>query len=356
MAAIIKSPHINIRLTSSYLTADYLSNDCLSVDFLNADCLTAKLICFFERGRSLNKEDIAKLLKDIAGSDKIKIDEPMSSHTSFKIGGKADIMVLPDDEKSLAEIINFLRDSNIPLYVMGNGTNLIVRDKGIRGVVVKIRDGLSAYGLDGERITAQSGMLLSGLSRIAMENGLSGLEFAEGIPGTLGGAVAMNAGAYDGDMSMVVEKSEYLCQDGKITTLSNKQHLFGKRSSFVQSDGGVVLKTCLKLIRRDRELIKQKMEKFREMRSQKQPLDMPSAGSVFKRPEGHFAGKLIQDCGLKGYSAGGAIVSDLHCGFIINKGNATASDVISLIETVQEKVFNKFGVRLQTEVKIIGEK
>lgn len=214
---------------------------------------------------------------------------------------------------------------------------------------------MSAYTVEGEYITAQAGILLSRLSRIALENSLSGLEFAEGIPGTLGGAVAMNAGAYDGEMSMVVESTEYLCSDGKIITLDHPHHFFGKRSSFIQEDKGVVLKSHIRLQQGDCEQIKAKMEKFGALRHEKQPLEKPSAGSVFRRPEGYFAGKLVQDCGLKGFRIGGAEVSYLHCGFIVNTGNATASDVTSLISHIQETVQARFGVKLQTEVKTIGE-
>jgi len=294
-------------------------------------------------------------LCEIAGKDNVRTDEMMSWHTSFKIGGPADVFVTPPDAESTKNILKFCNSEHIPVLVMGNGTNLIVRDKGIRGVVVKLRENMSGYELTEDGIAAQAGILLSRLSRVALENGMTGLEFAEGIPGTLGGAVAMNAGAYDGDMSMVVERSEYLKPDGTITTLSAGEHRFGKRSSFIQADGGVVLKTWIKLKKGDREEIRRKMEQLNRMRREKQPLELPSAGSIFKRPEGHFAGKLVQDCGLRGYTIGGASVSTLHCGFIVNNGNATARDVISLIEYIQETVYKKFSVKLETEVRIVGE-
>jgi len=303
----------------------------------------------------LNKAMIAELLSKIAGSGSALTDEPMAKHTSFKIGGPADIFVTPRDTAILAAIIKTCSDWCIPVFILGNGTNLIVRDKGIRGVVIKLRDNMSGYELDGERIIAQAGILLSHLSRIALDNGLTGIEFAEGIPGTLGGAVTMNAGAYDGEMSMVVESSEYLCTDGNIITLDNREHCFGKRSSLIQSDGGVVLKSCIRLKKGDREQIKFKMGKFSALRHEKQPLDMPSAGSVFKRPEGYFAGRLVQDCGLGGFRTGGAEVSCLHCGFIVNTGTATAADVTALIQHIQDTVMARFGVELQTEVKIVGE-
>lgn len=303
----------------------------------------------------MDKVAIAELLGHMAESSNVRTDELMMNHTSFKIGGPADILVTPCDTDSLVNIIKVCTERGIPVFVMGNGTNLIVRDKGIRGVVVKLRDNMSRYELAGEDIAAQPGILLSHLSRIALENDLAGLEFAEGIPGTLGGAVAMNAGAYDGVMSMVVESTEYLSPDGRIITLDNQQHRFGKRSSFIQSDGGVVLKSCIRLKKGDREQIKTKMDTFGKLRREKQPLNLPSAGSVFKRPEGYFAGKLVQDCGLKGFRIGGAEVSCLHCGFIVNTGTATAADVIALIKHIQDKVLATYGVELHTEIKVVGE-
>ncbi len=303
----------------------------------------------------MNKGRIVELLAGIVGSGNVFTDEPMRNHTSFKLGGTADYLVTPCDTASLAGVCGICTQNEIPLFVMGNGTNLIVRDKGIRGVVVKLRNNMSGFRIEGERIAAQSGILLSRLSRIALEQGLTGLEFAEGIPGTLGGAVAMNAGAYDGEMSLVVESSEYLTNDGKVVTLDCGQHYFGKRSSYIQSDGGIVLETLLKLKSGKEEEIRTKMEEFASLRREKQPLDMPSAGSVFKRPEGSFAGKLVQDCGLKGFRIGGAEVSSLHCGFIVNRESATATDVIALIRYIQASVLEQFGVELQTEVRIVGE-
>lgn len=303
----------------------------------------------------MDKSVAAELLGKIPGSGVITIDESMAKHTSFKLGGPADIFVKPDTLEGLSGVLSTCKQNGIPFLVMGNGTNLIVRDGGIRGVVIQLRNNFEAYEVNGCEITAEAGILISRLSRIAMENGLAGLEFAEGIPGTLGGAVAMNAGAYDGEMSMIVKSSEYLEPDGNIRTLDLSRHCFGKRSSFIQSDGGIVLKTVLTLHEASRDEIRTKMEDFGKKRREKQPLDMPSAGSIFKRPEGHFAGKLIQDCGLRGYRIGGAEVSALHCGFIVNTGNASAKDVTTLIEYVQDRVKEQFDVQLNTEVKIVGE-
>lgn len=298
---------------------------------------------------------IAELLAGIVGGSNIFPEEPMKNHTSFKLGGPADNLVTPCDTASLKGVCSFCAQNGIPMFVMGNGTNLVVGDKGIRGVVLKLKDNMSSCRIEGEYIIAQAGILLSRLSRIALGNELTGLEFAEGIPGTLGGAVTMNAGAYDGEMSMVVESTEYLAGDGKVITLDHSRHCFGKRSSYIQSDRGIVLETRLRLKNGKSAEIKAKMEEFASLRREKQPLDMPSAGSVFKRPEGFFAGKLVQDCGLKGFRIGGAEVSCLHCGFIVNKGSATSADVIALIKHIQAAVLERFGVELQTEVRIVGE-
>lgn len=298
---------------------------------------------------------ITELLGQIQGSGVITVNEPMAYHTSFKTGGPADVFVKPHNIAGLKQIIQCSKRMEIPLLVIGNGTNLIVRDKGFRGVVVQIMDNMNSYEMTGEEITAESGLLLSRLARIALEHELTGLEFAEGIPGTLGGAVAMNAGAYDGEMSFVVKQTDYLRPDGQMCLLDNQQHRFGKRSSYIQTDGGVVLKTCISLKRGNREHIGAKMAEFRSKRREKQPLELPSAGSIFKRPEGNFAGKLVQDCGLRGKRIGGAEVSSLHCGFIVNTGNASAMDVITLIKHIQDSVYADFGIQLQTEVKIVGE-
>ncbi|NTV88972.1 MAG: UDP-N-acetylmuramate dehydrogenase [Clostridiales bacterium] len=294
-------------------------------------------------------------LSAIAGCNNVRKNEPMSAHTSFKIGGPADLLVIPENSGIVAEVVRYCRKSGIPVFVMGNGTNLVVRDKGIRGVVIKLLDNLRSCSVEGTRIKADAGILLSKVSKIALEYGLEGLEFAEGIPGTLGGAVVMNAGAYTGDMSGVVEEIEYLDRLGNIRTLGKDELGFGKRTSFALRDGGIVLGAVLKLEAGDRSVIKDRMDNFCEQRREKQPLEYPSAGSVFKRPEGAYAGKLIQDCGLKGCRRGDAEVSEKHSGFIINRGKADAADVEELIRHIQETVGNKFGIELQTEIRIVGE-
>lgn len=297
---------------------------------------------------------VQEILSNIPGVN-VAIDEPMSGHTSFRIGGPADVFARPADSGSLSEMLRICRENEVPVMIMGNGTNLIVRDKGIRGAVIQLTDNMCGYKVDGLEISAEAGIPMSRLSKIALEHGLTGLEFAEGIPGTLGGAVTMNAGAYDGDMSMVVKSTEYLGDDGHIHMIDNEQHCFGKRSSIIQTGGGAVLRSVISLKKGDKEKIREKMEDFHARRCEKQPLDLPSAGSIFKRPEGHFAGKLVQDCGLKGFRIGGAEVSCLHCGFIVNTGGAVSGDVIALIRHIQDRVFDEYGVRLQTEVKIVGE-
>ncbi len=303
----------------------------------------------------MEKEQIAHLLGEIIGPENVYTDQPMSQHTSFRIGGPADVLVKPYSEEQFSDIFKFCNREGIPVFVMGNGTNLIVRDKGIRGVVVKIFDNLNKCSVNGDVIEAESGILLSRLANLALENELSGLEFASGIPGTLGGAVTMNAGAYGGEMKDVVIQTQFMSHDGKINTVEGEEHKFGYRTSFIQSEGGIVLKSYLKLKKASYDSIKANMTDLSAKRCDKQPLNMPSAGSVFKRPVGYFAGKLIEDSGLKGYRIGGAEVSSKHCGFIVNAGGATAGDVISLIKHVQETVMKNFGVELKTEVKIVGE-
>ncbi|HOM01652.1 MAG TPA: UDP-N-acetylmuramate dehydrogenase [Acetivibrio sp.] len=303
----------------------------------------------------MEKELLVRRIAEIAGPENVKLDEPMKNHTSFKVGGPADIFVTPISFLQLSQIIKFCKSENVPVFVMGNGTNLIVRDKGIRGVVIKIYDNLNEFTVKDDIITACAGVLLSEISKVAYENGLSGLEFASGIPGTLGGAVAMNAGAYGGEMKDVVVETEFMDSDGEIKVIRNDEHQFGYRTSFILKNSGIVIKSSMKLKKGNKEEIKALMDDLTQRRQDKQPLEMPSAGSVFKRPEGYFAGKLIEDCGLRGYRIGGAEVSGKHCGFIVNIGNAKAKDILDLIEHIQNTVKMKFGVEMQTEVRIVGE-
>ncbi|MGE5630456.1 MAG: UDP-N-acetylmuramate dehydrogenase [Caulobacteraceae bacterium] len=287
--------------------------------------------------------------------ENIKYNEPMKNHTSFKVGGPADILIEPDNVEELVLAIKKLRKGNIPYYIIGNGTNLLVSDKGIRGAVVKIGEKFGRIDISGDRIISESGVLLSTLSKIAAKNSLTGMEFASGIPGALGGAATMNAGAYGGEMKDIVEWVEVLDRNLKLKRLTNGEMNFGYRKSVVEPNKYIVVRACIKLEKGNPDEIYGIMAELTERRKNKQPLHLPSAGSTFKRPEGYFAGKLIEDAGLKGYSVGGAQVSTLHSGFVVNNGDATAQDVYQLIRNVQKTVLEKFGVKLETEVKILGE-
>lgn len=299
--------------------------------------------------------DIKKLLIERLTKENVFFNEPMNNHTSFKIGGKADIFVTPEKEEDILFLLKLFENENINYYFMGNGTNLIVKDKGYRGAVIQLFKKYNEIELKNNYIiNAQSGALLSSVSKFALKNCLKGMEFASGIPGTIGGAICMNAGAYDGEMKDIV-KSIKVIKDGKIFSLDSKEADFGYRKSRISNENMIVLSSELILKKDDYDNIKNKMLDFSKRRTEKQPLEFPSAGSTFKRPEGYFAGKLIMDSGLRGYKIGGAMVSEKHCGFVINTGNATCSDVINIIEHIKKTVFEKFGVMLNAEVKIIGE-
>ena len=276
----------------------------------------------------------------------------MKNHTSFKIGGNADFLVLPQSIEQIESLIKILKENNINYMVMGNGSNLLVDDDGIRGVVIKISRNFSQVECKEETITAQCGVLLSRVSNIALENSLTGFEFAGGIPGTLGGAVVMNAGAYGGEMKDVVLKTKYIDCHGNICEITGDEHKFGYRKSVFQN-GDIVLETTLKLSKGDKNEISSKINELNSRRREKQPLELPSAGSTFKRPEGYFAGKLIEDAGLRGFKIGGASVSKKHCGFVVSDGTATCKDVLALIEHIQKTVFEQFSVKLETEVRYI---
>lgn len=300
--------------------------------------------------------DILERLRALTGDKNILINEPMKHHTWFKIGGCADVMVIPENAWTFVSIIKLCRAEDVPCFFMGNGSNLLVSDKGIRGVVIKTHSGLSKVIVDNHILDGQSGVLLSELADIALENSLTGFEFASGIPGTLGGAVVMNAGAYGSEMKNVVIETSYMDEYNQIRIVTGAEHQFGYRSSIFQGSDKFIISSKIRLQQGEKSQIKAKMDDFNRRRNEKQPLELPSSGSTFRRPEGYYAGKLIEDCGLKGYSIGGAQVSVKHSGFIVNRGNATAEDVISLIEHVQKTVEQKFGVKLETEVKFIGEK
>lgn len=293
-------------------------------------------------------------LREILTEEQIRIDEPMSRHTTFRVGGPADYFLTPG-EAELGPVVKLLQEEQIPLQIIGNGSNLLVGDRGIRGAVVEIGRQLSGVSVEGSCLVAQAGASLSRAAREAARAQLSGLEFASGIPGTVGGAVVMNAGAYGGEMKDVVERVDVLCGNGELKTLNGEEMEFSYRHSVVPKLHGTVLKTVFRLKEADESLIWARMELLKNQRAQKQPLEYASAGSTFKRPEGYFAGKLIMDAGLRGFQVGGAQVSEKHCGFVINRGDATAEDILTLIRHVQKTVKEKFGVDLETEVRMIGE-
>lgn len=292
--------------------------------------------------------------KKIYNDSEIKIDENMSNHIHFKVGGPVDILLIPSKVNQVVETLKICKNENIPYFIIGNGSNLLVKDGGIRGVVIKLRNLLSIEVKD-NIIKASSGTLLEDVSKKAVENSLTGFEFACGIPGSVGGAVFMNAGAYDGEIKNVIKEAEVLDRDGNIMVLSKEELELGYRTSKVMKDNLLVLSATFELTKGDKEKIQERVDELTEKRESKQPLEYPSAGSTFKRPEGYFAGKLIQDAGLKGASVGGAAVSEKHSGFVINKDGATAEDVLNLIAHVQNEVKKQFGVELHTEVRIIGE-
>ncbi len=279
--------------------------------------------------------------------------EPMSKHTSFRIGGPADIFVQPADVDELWDVIRLAREEKVPFFIVGNGSNLLVSDEGFRGMILHT-GGLRDISVEGEVIYAQAGALLSSVARQALEHGLTGMEFAAGIPGTLGGAVCMNAGAYGGEMKDILMDVEVLTPEGERLVLPVEELELSYRHSVIFEKDYVVLAAHIRLSRGDKTQIRDRMDELAGARKAKQPLEYPSAGSTFKRPEGYFAGKLIQDTGLKGYTVGGAQVSEKHSGFIINRGNATAEEVRFLIRQVQKKVKQQFDVEMEPEVRMLG--
>lgn len=289
------------------------------------------------------------------GEEQILRKELMSRHTTFRIGGPADYFIMPRSPEEIKTAIALCKEAEVPCYIMGNGSNLLVGDGGFRGAVIQIYKNMSQVRIEGDSIRAQAGALLAKIAAEALEHGLTGFEFASGIPGTLGGAVMMNAGAYGGEMKHVLSEANVLSRDGELLLLKADEMEMGYRTSIVAKRDYVVLEATLALKPGNPEEIRARMEELKEKRVSKQPLEYPSAGSTFKRPEGYFAGQLIENAGLRGFSVGGAQVSEKHCGFVINKGNATAKDVISLMEQVQDRVEAMSGVRLEPEVRRMGE-
>ena len=285
----------------------------------------------------------------------ILVAEPMKNHTTFRIGGLADALALPKTPEEVAEVVRFCHEHAQPYYVLGNGSNLLVSDEGYRGLVLQLYRNFNDIQVNGETITVQSGAMLAAVARTAYQTGLTGLEFASGIPGTIGGAVVMNAGAYGGEMKNVLKEVTVLTKEGEVLVIPAKALELGYRTSVIPKNGWIVLGAVLQLKKGDQEQILARMEELKEQRITKQPLDLPSAGSTFKRPEGYFAGKLIMDAGLRGFTVGGAQVSEKHCGFVVNRGNATAADVWELICEVKRRVKEMTGVELEPEVKLLGD-
>ncbi len=322
------------------------------------------------------------LLRNAVGEDCVCEQESMKKHTTFRIGGPADLFAAPKSVEEICQIIQICREQDYPFYVIGNGSNLLVSDAGYRGLVLQLYRNFSQIMVNKDAvcvsensdqdvcchdgisqkdspescvITAQSGAMLSVIAKRALEAGLTGLEFASGIPGTLGGAVVMNAGAYGGEMKQVLVSATVLTRNGEVREIPASELQLGYRQSAVLPNGWIVLEAKLALKKGDPAVIKNCMEELKEQRVKKQPLELPSAGSTFKRPEGYFAGKLIMDAGLRGYTVGGAQVSEKHCGFVVNRGGATAADVLQLITDVSERVKTQFGVMLEPEIRMLGE-
>ena len=299
-------------------------------------------------------QDLVKALQAFADEAQILLDEPMKNHTTFRVGGPADVCFLPKSADELMRAMNIASDMDIPCMVMGNGSNMVVRDGGIRGLVIILGDRFADIRVEGTHISCQAGAMLARLANAALDNSLTGLEFASGIPGTLGGGAVMNAGAYGGQLSDVLVSAQVLT-DGSVETYTLEQMEMGYRTTRPLREGSIVLSAEFELKTGDREEIAATMRDLNGRRRDKQPLNFPSAGSTFKRPEGYFAGALIEGAGLKGYSVGGAQVSEKHAGFIVNTGDATAADILALIKHVQQTVMEKDGVMLECEVMIVGE-
>ena len=300
-------------------------------------------------------EDIKQKFCRELGEDQVLFEEPMKRHTTFRIGGPAEVFVMPKTIEQVKTAVRICREEDLDWFVLGNGSNLLVSDQGYRGVIIQMDRNIGQVTVEGTEIHAAAGALLSSIASAARKASLTGFEFAGGIPGTLGGAVVMNAGAYGGELKDVLKEVTVMDRDGEIRIIPADELEMGYRTSIIKTAGYLVLSAVISLEEGDGEAILSRTRELNEKRSEKQPLEYPSAGSTFKRPEGYFAGKLIMDSGLRGYTVGGAMVSEKHCGFVINKGGATAADVCELMDHVTEVVREKFGVTLEPEVKFLGE-
>ncbi len=301
------------------------------------------------------KRDLIEKIKIRFDKNKLIFDEPLSEHTTFKLGGIADVLFEPSSKEEIKDMIDFCKSNDLDYFVLGRGSNILVGDKGFRGVVIHIANNYSDYEIDGNIVKAQAGILLSKLASIVYKESLQGFEFASGIPGTLGGAIFMNAGAYGGEIKDVLVSASILKEDGEIVELSNADLKLAYRKSLISENGGIVLDGTFKFEKGDPQKIREKTIDLNSRRKAKQPLELPSAGSTFKRPVGYYAGKLIMDSGLGGYRVGGVSVSKKHCGFVVNDKNGTSADVLALIDDIKAKVYADSGVRLECEVKMIGE-
>ena len=298
---------------------------------------------------------IFDFIVNVIPKEDILVNEPMSKHTTFRVGGEAKYVLIIRDKNQLIKLIPYLHKMDENYFIIGNGSNLLVGDKGYSGIIVKLGSEMESIRIDGEKITVSAGTTLAKAAAAARDGELTGMEFASGIPGTVGGSIVMNAGAYEGEMKQIVENVEVMDSQGEILLLDNDTMEFGYRTSVVKNRPFIILEATLKLNKGNKEEITAKMEELGRRRREKQPLEYASAGSTFKRPQGHFAGKLIMDAGLRGYSIGGARVADKHCGFVINTGHASAADVREVIEEVQQKVKDLFNVSLEREVIYLGD-
>lgn len=299
-------------------------------------------------------QNLKKILCEAVGTECILEQEMMSNHTTFRIGGPADLFAVPDTVEKAMEVVRICRENHYPFYVLGNGSNLLVSDKGYHGLILQLYRNFSEIVVEGEEITVQAGAMLSVIAKKALAHSLTGFEFASGIPGTIGGAAVMNAGAYGGEMKDVLTEVTVLTKENEIKTIPAEELQLSYRHSVIPEKEWIVLSAKIRLKKGDETKIRERMEELKEQRVSKQPLEYPSAGSTFKRPEGHFAGKLVMDAGLRGYTVGGAQVAEKHCGFVVNRGGATAADVLQLMKDVSEKVKEQFGVSLDPEVKMLG--
>lgn len=298
---------------------------------------------------------IYEYIGSIVPKERILFQEPMSRYTTFRVGGEAECMVIVESKEELSQLVFYLAQSGQEYFVLGNGSNLLVGDKGYRGIILKLGKRMAGIHVEGSHLVAGAGALLSQVAAVARDAGLSGFEFAAGIPGSIGGAIVMNAGAYDGEMKQIVKLVRVMDQKGEILTLDNDTMEFGYRTSIIKDRPFIVMAAVFSLTQRDKETVSARMEELMKLRKSKQPLEYPSAGSTFKRPEGYYAGKLIMDAGLRGYRIGGARVSEKHCGFVVNDGGASAADIKEVIEEVQERVLDRFHVRLEPEVIFLGD-